>query len=203
MASPEKIAEYVEILAEAYRQTATETTFAAYEFGLTDLSDEQVKRAVATAIRSCKFMPTVKELRELASGMKDIDRPAVAWEALLQVQLNPYSHVDFDDPLINATIRSLGGWPTFIERFDGSEGEKWARKDFMECYSRLLSAGVNGDVCRPLPGLSQCQVVNGQKVEPRIVKIETGLPGLPANIVRPALNLRGIPAGQVPRLKKA
>ena len=185
MASPECIHAVVGVLAEAFRQKASRVTFAAYEIGLGDLPDKQVEIGAAMAIRECRYMPTVKELRELASGVRDADRPALAWDAVLKVQFNPYWHMDFDDPVVNATIRNLGGWPSFVARFTDAEAEKWARKDFVETYARLLSSGVNGDACRPLPGLSQVQVVGGEKVDPIPKRITTGLP----------------PSEQKPRLK--
>lgn len=202
MAKNNRLPQLVGVLAEAFRQTISEATIMAYEIGLKDLPPQQVETAVTNAIRSCKFMPTVKELRELATGMKDIDRPVLAWEAVISIPLNPYKHVDFDDPLINATIRNLGGWPSFIDRFSDAESEKWVRKDFIDTYQKLLSSGVNGDACRPLAGLAEVTCINGQVVPAIPLRIETNLPRLPDSFVRPALQtslrLSGV---DVPKLK--
>jgi len=182
MATAKTIVTMVGVLAEAFRQTPSEATYLAYEIGLDDVDDAAVKRAVHAAIKQCKFMPTVKELRELATGVKDADRSILAWDAVLSAPLNPYRHVDFDDGIINATIRNLGGWPTFIERFTDAESEKWLRKEFCETYSRLLSAGVNGDVCRPLAGLATASVVDGVLTAPIVQRIATGLPAIAGRI---------------------
>jgi hypothetical protein len=166
----------VVILAEAFRQTASAGTLAAYEVGLAGVPDVDVERAVHRAIRECRFMPTAKELRELASGLRDGERAVLAWQVVLGVRLDPYRHVSFDDPIINATIRNMGGWPTFLSRLTDTESEKWARKDFIDAYTRLHASGVNADMCRPLTGLAECSVRDGNVLPPVVNRITTGLP---------------------------
>lgn len=201
---PNSLPRLIGVLAEAFRQTISEATLMAYEIGLKDIPLAQVELAVVKAIRTCRFMPTVKDLRELATGTRDSDRPVLAWDAVLAVPLNPYKHIDFDDPLINATIRNLGGWPSFTDRFNDSESEKWVRKEFLETYQKLLSSGVNGDACRPLPGLSEVTGINGKVVPCVPMRIATGLPALPEGSVRPQLKTaERLNDNIVPKLKKA
>lgn len=190
MSRDAKMIDVVTGLGEAFRQAVSEVTVQAYTLALADLPIEAVERAALRGMRECKFMPTVAELRDLAGGVRAADRPTLAWEAVrLGLSHGPYRHVDFDDPLTNATVRSLGGWPSFVERFSDSEAEKWTRKDFLDTYARLLSSGVSGDVCRPLAGLSEVSVVDGVQVPPIAHKVATGLPVL-TNGVRPAISRR-------------
>lgn len=167
MAKP--ISVLVSLLCEAFRQTPSQITFMAFEAGLSDMDPVAIETGVMEALKRCKFMPTVAEIRELAGGMKHAERAELAWMAVNKVQKNPYRHMDFDDPITNATIRAMGGWVSFIERFVNQESEKWARKEFLETYQRFMAADVNGEVCRPLPGLSD---------PPQLMRVKTGLPKL-------------------------
>lgn len=60
-------------------------------------------------------MSSVAELREfcgVASGRINVkDRPLLAWQAVLEAisKVGAYVSPDFDDSVINATIRQLGG----------------------------------------------------------------------------------------------
>ncbi len=176
MTRREQMIDIVTGLAEAYRQSISAATVNAYDTALGDLPIESVARAALLAMRTCKFMPNVAEIRELATGVKHSDRAVLAWDAVLRVPLNAYHHMDFDDGLINATIRNLGGWVNFVERFSSSENEKWLRKEFCDTYLRLLSANASGDVLRPLAGISQATVRDGKVVPPKVHRITTGLP---------------------------
>lgn len=186
MGTTQTIVTMTRVLAEAFRQTATEATYAAYEAGLCDVDDAAIKVAINRAIRECKFMPTVKELRDLALGASAESRPVLAWAALQRVQFDPYQHMDFDDPLTNATIRSLGGWPAFVARFTDAESEKWVRKEFIETYTRLAAVRVDGDLCRPLAGLKEVEMRNGRQVPAIPRRVVLGLPA-PTNVT-PALS---------------
>lgn len=186
-----KRVQMIAVLAEGFRQAITEATLMAYEMGLHDVPTGKLEAAVRQAISTCKFMPTVKELRDLATGMRDQDRGVLAWEAVMRVPFNPYTWMDFDDHVTNATIRNLGGWPTFCERFSDAESEKWARKEFLDTYERLFVTGVNGDACRPLTGLSQKQCTNGVQHDPLPYRVATGLPALPASKIRQPVGIGG------------
>jgi hypothetical protein len=199
-----RVIDVIATLGENFRATLSKVGIKGYLMALGDLPVEDIERAGIKALRESTFMPSVKELRELATGIKLADRPQAAWDAFLRyVHLGPYKHVDFDDPLINATLRHLGGWVPFIGRLTNADAEKWARKEFEETYARYLSSGVSGDLCRPLPGLAEAQVVDG-KIAPVVpVRVACGLPALAGDIVRPALETRqrleGLPAVEVKR----
>ena len=56
----------VAILAEAFRATISEVTVAAWEAALSDIPRTRLTEAARLAMRECKFMPSVAEIRELS-----------------------------------------------------------------------------------------------------------------------------------------
>lgn len=172
-------------LCETFGREASKATTYGYWLGLSDLSLSSVKDAATKAIRSCKFMPTPAELRELAGVTNATDRALLAWAAVEKAApLGSYKSVDFDDPLINAAIRSMGGWPAILEKTQ-QDFDTWVRKDFIAAYQGFMRAGADGDVCRPLPGLADTGTFDVHKIDGTIhqvsadvVRIETGLPAI-------------------------
>jgi hypothetical protein len=170
-------------LSETFGRDASEATVYGYWLGLNDLPIDSVKDAASRALRSCKFMPTPAELRELAGIANVSDRALLAWSAVEKASsLGAYKSVDFDDPLINAAIRSMGGWPAILDKSQ-QDFDTWVRKDFIAAYQGFMRAGVDGDVCRPLPGLADTGTFDVHKIDGTIaqatlgvVRIETGLP---------------------------
>lgn len=51
----------------AFRQEITTPLLTAYRMGLDDKPLDRIRHAIARAIRECKWMPTVAELREMAT----------------------------------------------------------------------------------------------------------------------------------------
>jgi hypothetical protein len=167
-------------MGEGYRQTVTAATIAAYELGLGDLPIVAIEQAVKRALRTSKFMPTPAELRELAGEAKPEDRAVLAWSAFERavLQHGGYASVCFDDAVINATVRSLGGW----QRCCGlppEEFDKWLRKDFLQAYSAFCRAGVGPDAAAPLVGIHDQQNALTHPTHVKAVMlVKTGLPPL-------------------------
>lgn len=182
-----EIREYQECIAAlfaGFNAEATEASYAAYWMGLGDMTLESIQRAVATAMRKCRALPKPAELRELIEGRPD-ERSELAWLSVLStVPLGPWKHIDFTDGIINATIRSLGGWPTFLTRLTTSE-EKWARQEFRKTYDRLSGCGLSDEACAPLAGLSEMQPVP-RRIECRSATIQR----LGADVQHPRISQR-------------
>ncbi len=140
-------------LAATFNREADEAMFQGYEIGLADLPLEDVQRAVQRAIRECKFMPAVAELRGLSGVMLPADRAIKAWDVFAKAvgKHGYYTSVNFDDPIINATVRSLGGWEAACEK-GGDEFDKWLRKDFERVYLAFERTGVGPEAAAPLVG---------------------------------------------------
>lgn len=150
----------------------TQATFDGYWMGLSMLSIQEVQRAVVLAIASCRTIPKPVELRELVRGT-DEDQAVIAWNDLQRaIPLGPYKHIDFANRTINAVVRHLGGWPELLSRMTDAEAEKWVRIEFIKTFKAMVSAGVDGEVCQPLAGLSQVCGSGGYVGEPVPKRIE-------------------------------
>jgi hypothetical protein len=174
------IAGCVTILAEAFGKTATAAMFKAYELGLRGLTSEQVKFATQQALEQCRFMPPPAELRELIY-LKPQDRAVKAWLVFERavVANGCIRSVTFDDPLINATVRALGGWEHCCS-MPAAEFDTFLQKRFQETYCSLSRAGVSAEQAAPLVGWFDRQnALNGYDPQP-LALIETGLPQTPA-----------------------
>jgi Domain of unknown function (DUF6475) len=196
------VAVCVGILAETYGKAASAPMIEGYKMGLNGLSAEAVKAATASSMQRCKFMPTPAELREYAGEMKVEDRAERAWIAFdsALAKHSVYKSITFDDVVINATVRSLGGL-AFIAEMD-AEQYQFLRARFLKSYAALARSGVNGESCLPLIGHYDSVNLPAGYKEQELVKIETGLPMLPGAIAyeKPAANRLGF---ELPRLKKA
>lgn len=181
-------------LAEAFDRKPTDAMLTGYQLGLLGVPVENIEAATLAALQEPgrKFMPKPGELRELCGASTGDDRAILAWtafESSIGVKANSYDHVDFDDPLINATVRSLGGWPQLLDR-STEDFDKFVRPQFLKTYAAFYRTGCNGDVCRPLAGLSDTgrqpvTKIDGtvhyvEKTGPK--RIETGLPALPQEV---------------------
>ncbi len=161
-------------LFESFQREMTDGVMHGYWLGLGDLTLREVQLAIVAAIRSCERLPTPHELRKLVGqSVSTQDNAIHAWSiALNAVAIGPYKHVDFADKTINATIRGFGGWPQFVASFDSAEAEKWVRIEFIKNYAALRASGVNGEIAKPLAGLSEKQVIGGMLCDPVPVRIE-------------------------------
>lgn len=175
----------VTVMAEAFGKQASETTFSAYEIGLDGLTAEQVTQATKLALAQCRFMPTPMELREMLS-FKLSDRAAKAW-LCFERAVTRHGHVrsvNFDDGLINATVRALGGWEQCCV-MPAAQFDTFLQKRFQDTYCSLCRTGVPGDLAEPLLGLFDRENAANKFPVSKPIEIPTGLP---------RLNVRGIGA---------
>lgn len=166
-------------LARTFNSQADEALFIGYKMGLDDLPIEAIETAVGAAMRTCEHMPTVVALRKLTGEASSDDRAVVAWSVFERTVVceGAYTSVDFDDPVINAVVRSCGGW----QRCCGlpeEEFDKWLRKDFLKAYTALSSAGISREAAAPLIGIHDAgNSMNGYHDHVKRPKlIATGLP---------------------------
>lgn len=190
----------IEALASAFSIDASAGLVLGYWMGLKDMALADIEGAIDRALRECKFMPKPVELRALAGEMSNEQRAVLAWDAFKKAisQHGAYRSVDFDDPLINATARNLGGWTALCAK-PNEEFDKWTRKDFERVYTSMCSSGTSPESCMPLAGL--CDAENGARgyaVEPPR-RVLTGLPEHRSLQLR-ALSVRAIPQGETMRL---
>lgn len=167
----------VTMLAEYFGKPLTEAVMGAYWLGLGELTDDQIKGAVARSIRECKFMPTAAELLSF-SGHKPRDvagEAVVAWGIVRRAldALDVYGNPDFG-LVVNATVRNIGGWLYLCEA--KLADLEWRRKDFERAYKVLAE--------RDPIHLDGAPLVGEWKNAP-IQRVS--MPGLPAAVARPVL----------------
>lgn len=176
----EGIGAAVALLAEAFNREATEVTYRAYIAGLEGLSVEQIVAGVNRALRECKFMPSPAEIRELSGELKAQDRAVKAWTAFeaAVMEHGGYRTVDFDDVVINATVRNLGGWE-FVCDMSVREFENFLREKFLKAYTSLYAAGVGEEEAAPLRGTFDRENARHGHQPQQVQVIVTGLPPSP------------------------
>lgn len=174
------IAAAITLLAEAFGRQATPVTFKAYIAGLEGLSVEAIEAGVNRALKSCKFMPSPSELRELAGELKGKDRAEKAWLAFERAVTTHggYRTVSFDDVVINATVRSVGGW-LHCCNMPAAEFDTFLRKKFLEAYDSHFRSGVGEEEAGPLVGEFDRENARLGYEPQNVRRVVTGLPPAP------------------------
>lgn len=176
-------------LCAAFGRELTEPTILAYWIGLQDLPLADVQQAIHRALRECKYMPVPAEIRRLAGGISTQERAIMAWD-VVRKNLNPYESVNFDDPIVNATIRNMGGWLRLCS-METEEFNVWARKEFERIYCALTQAGISEEQGRYLVGvIEQSNGANGWGETPEVRQIATGGKKESINAINPLPLLR-------------
>ncbi len=192
--------ELMQALAASFNRESSVAFLTGYWIGLNDISIQALKTAAAAALQSSKFMPSPAELRELAGVIRAEDRALLAFGYLDKaVRLHGYYHsVDFDDPIMNATINALGGWEKVCDTPD-SEFDSFFRKRFIEHYAAYARHGVTAEQAAPCIGYyDRTNGFNGYQSN-HLHRIATGLPVVPLlhgqkRIEAP--RLRGLPVAE-------
>lgn len=162
----------VAMMFAAHRSKLTDLSMEVYLAGLGDIPDEALKAAVISCIRSNKFLPTVAEIRSQVVGTSS-ERALNGWLAVLKAtRFGRYRWINFSDPIVNAAVRVMGGWPGLLDRMNTPENEKWVKHEFIKTYETFLGSGVSGEVCKPLEGLSEASIKDGEIGKPRVQRIE-------------------------------
>lgn len=200
--TPDEKPAFVQIVAAVaatFRQEASEALLLGYWLGLEDLPLAKLKRGAVRAMRECRFLPSVAELRGLAGDLSPQDRATIAWEAVCKAMPEHahYHTVDFDDPAVNAALRTMGGWEEFADRWEHEES-KWLRQEFERTYVVYARRGVTVEEGAPLVGFyDRYNALNGYRYAlSKPTRIETTLrptsrltraPKIPALGVEPGL----------------
>jgi hypothetical protein len=185
----ETFALFIKGLAAAHGVEASTALQLGYWMGLKDLPLSSIEHAIDRALSSCRHMPKPVELRELAGEITNTQRAIIAWDALRRAIAShgSYRSVDFDDPLVNATVRNLGGWSKICGT-GTEEFEKWTRKEFERVYLSLCASGASTEACAYLVGATEHrnEAQGGEAlkyIEPPAIVV-TGLPPHKRQVVR-------------------
>jgi len=181
----------MQTLSAVFDKEATEDVIQAYWMGLNDLPLGDVKRGAETALKRSEWMPRPAHLRKMAGDVEPDHRAAIAWQAIRQAlsQHGTYQSVDFDDPVINATIRNMGGWVALGQK-KGEDFEVWTRKEFERIYQAIYATGVTDEAAAYLVGITEYENQGKHEV----------LPPKKVVISLPAPNVRRLSSGKLPEL---
>ena len=112
----------------------------AYAIGLKGLTADEVDQAVALAIRGKRFFPRPAELLELVGRAIASERTiqSVALEAFDHLaaaltHVGTYKSIEFDDPILAATVDHLGGW-VYLGTLSESRFYEFTRPQFVRAY---------------------------------------------------------------------
>jgi len=122
----------------------------------------------------------VAELRDLAGCRRFSveDKALLAWSALERAvsTVGCYKSRHFDDPLIHAAVRSLGGWERICEMSE-RDFDTFLRPQFLKTYAAFARVGVSDEASRPLVGTFERQnSLLGYHRDGDVAEIRTGLP---------------------------
>lgn len=120
---------------------------------LSDLPPEAFELALRRFNRESTDYPTPAAVRRFAgaAGLTDQQRAITAWQSVRSsvLKYGAYYAIEFDDPIIHAAIRGIGGWVNLCNT--PHDEMQWKQRAFCEQYLSVCSSGV-GDL-RPLSGL--------------------------------------------------
>jgi hypothetical protein len=123
-----------------------------------------------------KWMPKPSDFLDAArkGSMSLEERSAMAWLGVVSAvrSVGANRGVNFDDPLIHATIRSLGGWANLC-RSKTQYFNSTVRAAFLKTYEHMSRCAENGTV---LGTLGSLEPLYGAEKNSDMIDISTGLP---------------------------
>ena len=157
---------------------------------LGDLTFDQFKVGIVKTLNSNTFagLPPIGLIRQNATGnvgqIDAEDRALLAWGKVFAAigKHGGYRTVTFDDPLIVATIREIGGWVALCDQ--DTEQLGWTKKEFVKTYRAHMNLGtISSTAVAALPGIvAQDASLRGFEA-PQPIRIETNLPPSKVRIV--------------------
>ena len=169
----ERFATAVGAMLVTFGQEASTPRLLGYWLGLKDLTLQQVEHAVGKAMQTATHVPVPAELRSLATGGSSNQRAVAAWSDVQKAAGVSYmKDLDFQDWIINAVIRNLGGRWNFFDRLNaGAESEKWLRVDFLKVYAIYAESLPSDEMVQPLIGQATHGEICGRIHIPKTVCI--------------------------------
>ena len=149
---PNDLSKLIFYVADYYKESLPEIVLNFWLNGLAKFPFEDIKAAFENWMMTSDRMPKISNIVKTLEG--SIEDRALA--ALLKVENamemhGSYATVVFDDPVIHATLQSLGGW---INACRQTEYEfTWWKKEFRERYQHFEQYGLAPDVSVRLSGI--------------------------------------------------
>lgn len=159
MASPKIVREAVRLFGEMFNRSPSDTLLSAYVAALADVPDDSFASAVASAMKECRFFPSVAELRERAGcgAVDGEEEGALVWGKVREAirRVGGYCSPPDFGPAGNAALRCLGTW----ESVTGMEKREldFKGKEFARLYATFRKRGVDGVQAERLIGMHEQQ----------------------------------------------
>lgn len=110
------------------------------------LTIDEFEKAVGVSMQTLKWMPKPVELINLVKP----SRAMMAWEVFAKVSRGYLRNsINFQDPLINAVARSLGGLSE-VSKVPSDKFYAFVRKEFLDSYRELERDGARSIDTSPL-----------------------------------------------------
>jgi len=168
--------ELIGMLGRTFNRPTDELLLEAYHMATADIALPDLERAVARALIEASSMPFPKQLRILAgTDVSGENRAILAFEALAKLvsREGAYRSVLTDDPILNATINSCGGWEAVCE-VPNDEWHSHFRHRFLKTYGANLES--KRGTMQPQLGIADKQnTANGYEMSKPTLFV-TGLP---------------------------
>lgn len=141
MNNPKDTATALFVMYAAFPNTEwSETTQAIYVKYLGDIPVDELKTIIGQAIATCKFPPTVAEIRDTWHGLRNIARLTYveAWDSVQKEirRIGSYGKPHFEDATTAQVVASMG-WRDLCM----SEEPQISRAQFRDMYNALLARG--------------------------------------------------------------
>jgi len=169
-------------LCAAFGREPTEPLLMAYWAAFGDMDLVAFEAACKRAILEVEYMPVPAVLRKLAGAVPVEGRVAQSWEVVQRAmrRVGAYGSVDFGDPVLHATIRAMGGWPSLCRR-ETSWLNTFGRAEFAKTYAALWEASITPEQAGHLPGQTEIESANWHRdwrdrSHHSVTRIATGLP---------------------------
>lgn len=127
----------------ALRDEIDDATLLVYWDEFRNWSDSDFCAAMDSCRHELDRFPTVKHIIERGS-LNPSRRAAAAWLVVSQVTFGA-KLIQFEDPLINATIRMTGGLEYYGSQSDHAF-ETWLKPKFLEQYKAFIQVPPRGDI---------------------------------------------------------
>jgi hypothetical protein len=162
-------------LSDLYGSELSKISITLYWEALKGHRIDLISVAASEHVKHSQWMPKPSQFLDILtkSDMTPEERATLAWGCVSRAakSIGGYACVNFDDPLINATIRNQGGWSRICTQ-PAEHFESFIRRQFIADYVVLCGAKLSVESLMPLHGTFD-------KDNPR--QIETGLPPGPGH----------------------
>jgi len=152
----------VAVLSEMYSHDKwSETRISTSVDLIVDLDYAKTKVAIAELLKTCKFPPTIAEIRKLALPPDPDDLQLPAGEAWVQVmcevrRVGSWGEPSFSDPMILRAVQGFGGWQDLC----ASENHVADRAHFMKIYDHCSSYAAKQSTTRALDPAAQKMIAD-------------------------------------------